>query len=84
MAALILSAPSADRGLNLAKWGALALLVIAAISMRGEVFWRKDALDRGILVYARSFDERPELKVSEQYQDTDVVYFATVTTRQSP
>jgi spermidine synthase len=75
MAALILSAPSADRGFNLAKWGALALLVISAVSMRGEVFWRKDVLDRGILVYARSFDERPELSVSEQYQDTDVVYF---------
>jgi spermidine synthase len=75
MAALILSAPGADRRLNLAKWSALALLLVAALSMRGQVFWKQDALDRGILVYARSFDQRPELKIGEHYQDTDVVYF---------
>jgi len=75
MAALILSAPKAERRPNLAKWGALALLVLATISMRGGMFWPRSALDRGILVYARSFEARPELTVSESYQDTDVVYF---------
>jgi spermidine synthase len=75
MAALILSAPGAERGLNLAKWAALALLVVAALSMRGQVFWPKDVLDRGILVYARSLEQRPELTIGEQYRDTDVVYF---------
>jgi len=75
MAALILSAPGAERRPNLAKWGALALLIVATLSMRGGIFWAKDKLDRGILVYAKSFDTRPELKISENYQDTDVVYF---------
>ena len=75
MAALILSAPGAERRLDFAKWGALALLLLAALSMRGQVFWKKEALDRGILVYARSFDQRPELTIGEHYQDTDVVYF---------
>src|SRR5688572_8122516 len=75
MAALILSAPGAERRPNLAKWAALALLVVATLSMRGELFWPKESLDRGILVYAKSFDTRPELKISENYQDTDVVYF---------
>ena len=32
-------------------------------------------LDRGILIYARQFDVRPELTVAEHYQDTDIVYF---------
>ena len=75
MAALMLSAPGAERPRNLAKWGALALLVIATLSMRGGVFWSRSSLDSGILVYARSFESRPELKISEYYQDTDVVYF---------
>jgi spermidine synthase len=75
MAALIFSAPAAERRLNLAKWVALALLVLAAISMRGQMFWRKDVLDRGILVYARSLEQRPDLTIAEQYRDTDVVYF---------
>ena len=43
--------------------------------MRGGVFWSRSSLDRGILVYARSFEARPELTISETYQDTDVVYF---------
>ena len=43
--------------------------------MRGGVFWSRSSLDRGILVYARSFESRPELTISEHYQDTDVVYF---------
>ena len=75
MAALILAAPDAVRRPNLAKWGALALLVVATLSMRGGVFWSRDALDRGVLVYARGFEARPELTISEYYQDTDVVYF---------
>jgi spermidine synthase len=75
MAALILSAPKAHRRPNLAQWGAIALLIVAALSMRGGIFWSRNALDRGILVYARSFDARPELTISENYQDTDVVYF---------
>src|SRR5688572_24263233 len=75
MAALILSAPAAERRPNLAKWAALALLVVATLSMRGELFWPKESLDRGILVYARAFESRPELTISENYQDTDVVYF---------
>ena len=75
IAALILAAPRALRRPNLAKWVALALLLVATLSMRGGVFWSKNALDRGILVYARSFDARPELTISENYQDTDVVYF---------
>src|SRR5690606_24580143 len=33
-------------------------------------------LDRGVLIYARQFGTRPELKISEHYSDTDVVYFA--------
>jgi spermidine synthase len=75
MAALILSAPGAERRLNIAKWAALALLVMAALSMRGQVFWPKHVLDRGILVYSRSLEQRPELTIDEQYRDTDVVYF---------
>jgi spermidine synthase len=75
MAALLLSAPGTDRPRNMAKWGALALLVVSTLSMGGGVFWPKSSLDRGILVYSRSFESRPELKVSEYYQDTDVVYF---------
>jgi len=75
IAALILSAPKALVRPNLARWVALALLVVATLSMRGGVFWSKAFLDRGILVYARSFDARPELTIGENYQDTDVVYF---------
>jgi spermidine synthase len=43
--------------------------------MRGGVFWRPDNLDRGIILYSRSFETRPELTIGEHYQDTDVVYF---------
>jgi spermidine synthase len=75
MAALILSAPAAERRRNVAKWTALALLIVATLSMRGGMFWSKNKLDRGILVYARSFESRPELTIGENYQDTDVVYF---------
>jgi spermidine synthase len=53
----------------------IALLLIATVSMRGGVFWKAEALDRGILVYSKSFEARPELTIDEHYQDTDVVYF---------
>jgi len=33
-------------------------------------------MDRGILIYAKKLDARRELKISEQYQSTDIVYFA--------
>jgi spermidine synthase len=75
LAALILSSPSASRPRDFAKFGALALLVVATVSLRGEVFWKPGVMDRGILVYAKSFDAHPELTVAENYQDTDVVYF---------
>jgi spermidine synthase len=75
MAALILSAPGAHRRPNLARAAALALLILSTLSMRGGLFWPPHVLDRGIIVYARSFDGRPELTIEEQYQDTDVVYF---------
>ena len=54
---------------------ALILLLVATISMRGGFFWNADSLDRGVLVYSHQFDTRPELKLSEHYEDTDVVYF---------
>jgi spermidine synthase len=75
MAALILAAPGAERPRNFAKWAALGLLLLATLTVRGRVFWSSTELDRGILVYARSFEARPELTVKELYSDTDVVYF---------
>jgi spermidine synthase len=53
----------------------MALLLIATLSMRGGIFWQPGMLDRGILIYARQFDVRPELTVAEHYQDTDIVFF---------
>src|SRR5262252_355136 len=32
-------------------------------------------MDRGILVYSKAFEARPELTINEHYDDTDVVYF---------
>jgi spermidine synthase len=75
IAALVLSHPSAARRTDIPKWSALALLVVATVSMRGGLLWTVEAMDRGILVYSRAFDARPELRVAEHYQDTDVVYF---------
>jgi spermidine synthase len=75
LAALILSAPEAGRRRDPAKWAALALLVLATISMRGGMFWTPGRLDRGVIVYAKGFDSRPEIKISEHYRDTDVVFF---------
>jgi spermidine synthase len=54
---------------------AVALLLVATVSMRGGVFWKHEAMDRGILVYSRQLDARPELTMDEHYQDTDVIYF---------
>ncbi len=70
--ALLLLTEGAGR---VSKWIALVLLLTSTISMRGAFFWKPDMLDRGILVYSESFDERPELSISEHYEDTDVVYF---------
>src|SRR5215475_785507 len=54
---------------------AVGLLLVATVSMRGGVFWKPDVMDRGILVYSKSLDARPELTMNEHYEDTDVVYF---------
>jgi spermidine synthase len=75
LAAMIFSSPDAARTRDSALWVALVLLVLATISMRGEIFWAPGSLDRGVLVYAKSFDANPQLSINETYQDTDVVYF---------
>jgi spermidine synthase len=75
IALLLLSEPSNAKSNRPAKGCALALLIVATLSMRGGFFWRPDMLDRGVLIYAHQFDMRPELKVSEHYEDTDVVFF---------
>ena len=62
-------------GKGLARAAALVLLIVATVSMRGGFFWKPDALDRGVLVYSRQFEARPELTINEHYEDTDVVYF---------
>jgi spermidine synthase len=75
VALLLLSEPSAAKQGGAAKWCALVLLIVATVSMRGGFFWHPDMMDRGVLIYAHQFDVRPELKVSEHYEDTDVVFF---------
>src|SRR6185295_2344255 len=72
MALLLFTEVKAAR---LAQVFAVALLLVATVSMRGGVFWKPDALDRGILVYSKAFEQRPELTIDEHYDDTDVVYF---------
>ena len=62
--------------LALARWAALGLLIVSTVSMGGGIFWDPDSLDRGVLIYARQFEARPGLRISEHYADTDVVYFA--------
>ena len=32
-------------------------------------------MDRGVLIYSKALEARPELTMSEHYEDTDVVYF---------
>jgi len=54
---------------------AAVLLLVATVSMRGGIFWKPDAMDRGILIYSKAFESRPELTIDEHYEDTDVVYF---------
>jgi len=75
MAALILSAPTAARKWDFGKWTAVALLLLATVSMKGKVFWPPESLDQGIIVYAKMLESRPEYTVDEHYSDTDVVYF---------
>jgi spermidine synthase/predicted negative regulator of RcsB-dependent stress response len=60
----------------IARWAAIGLLLTATVSMRGELFWDPSSMDRGILIYARQFETRPELLIEEHYTDTDVVFFA--------
>jgi spermidine synthase len=72
MALLLLTEVKANR---LAQIFAIALLLVATISMRGGMFWKPDSMDRGILVYSKALEARPELTIDEHYEDTDVVYF---------
>lgn len=71
MALLLLTAS----GKGFAQGFAVALLLLATVSMRGGFFWTPDSLDRGVLIYSHQFESRPELTVNEHYEDTDVVYF---------
>src|SRR5437870_6245701 len=72
--ALVLLTESKSSG-RIAQAAALILLLVATVSMKGQVFWQPDSMDRGILVYSRQIEARPELTVNEHYEDTDVVYF---------
>jgi len=72
MALLLLTEAKSAR---LAQAFSLVMLLVATISMRGGVFWKPDSLDRGVLVYSKAFEARPELTMDEHYEDTDVVYF---------
>ncbi len=73
MALLLLS--DAHPRVALTRWAAVGMLIVSTVSMRGEVFWDPDSLDRGVLIYARQFEARPQLRLAEHYADTDVVYF---------
>jgi len=75
MALLLLAAPASAKRRDAAKWAALAALIVATLSMKGGVFWDPATLDRGVLIYARQFEARPELTIEEHYEDADVVYF---------
>jgi spermidine synthase len=44
--------------------------------MWGGFLWSPGVLDRGVLIYARQFEARPGMRISEHYADSDVVYFA--------
>jgi spermidine synthase len=72
MALLLLTESKSGR---IAQAAALILLLVATVSMRGQLFWHPDSMDRGILVYSRQIEARPELTINEHYEDTDVVYF---------
>src|SRR5215475_4605032 len=72
MALLLLTEAKTAR---LAQALATVLLLLATVSMRGGIFWKPDAMDRGVLIYSKALEARPELTMSEHYEDTDVVYF---------
>src|SRR3989441_4645891 len=72
MALLLLTEAKASR---FAQGIAVGLLLLATVSMRGGIFWKPDIMDRGVLIYSHAFESRPELTISEHYEDTDVVYF---------
>jgi spermidine synthase len=72
MALLLLTEAKTAR---VAQVVSIVLLLVATVSMKGGMFWEPDALDRGILVYSKAFEARPELTIDEHYEDTDVVYF---------
>ena len=73
--ALFLLAEESGRA-AVARWVAVGLLLVATLSMSGGLFWTPNSLDRGVLIYARQFESRPELKIDEHYTDTDIVYWA--------
>jgi spermidine synthase len=58
------------------RWAAVVLLITSTGAMWGGFFWSPDVLDRGVLIYARQFEARPGMRISEHYADSDVVYFA--------
>src|SRR5207249_11998036 len=72
MALLLLAEAKTSR---IAQSVAVGLLIVATLAMRGGVFWKPDIMDRGVLIYSHAFESRPELTISEHYEDTDVVYF---------
>jgi spermidine synthase len=72
MALLLLTEAKAS---HIAQGLAVGLLLVATLSMRGGVFWKPEIMDRGVLIYSHAFESRPELTISEHYEDTDVVYF---------
>ena len=76
-AALALFLLAEEKGaFAVARWAAVVLLLTATVSMRGELFWAPSSMDRGVLIYARQFETRPELLIEEHYNDTDVVFFS--------
>jgi spermidine synthase len=63
------------KGRNILRWVGVALLLLSTGTMWGGVFWSPGVLDRGVLIYARQFDDRPGMTIDEHYADSDVVYF---------
>ena len=72
MALLLLAEAKTSR---IAQSVGVILLIGATLGMRGGVFWKPEIMDRGVLIYSHAFESRPELTISEHYDDTDVVYF---------
>ena len=72
MALLLLAEAKTSR---IAQSVGVILLIGATLGMRGGVFWKPEIMDRGVLIYSHAFESRPELTISEHYEDTDVVYF---------